>query len=189
MTARKSLPGLSGATGSTRGRYAYKPRHAYKPRPAGSLKAATVELIETVGGIGRAADLAGRSTSEVHRWGDSSDENMGRSIPAAELRALEQAAGRPIVSAFLAAEAGGLVLPPGAGGASAAIEALDVSALAKLAKETAEAVAALAEGLADGRFTPEEAGRAVTQIDEAQAVLGGVRLLAVAVRDGGEPLA
>lgn len=168
MSQPKSLPGRR-AVG------------AYKARPAGSLKAATTELVEAAGGLGRAAELTGYGTTQVQRWGDPSEENLNTTIPAAAIRRLESDVGRPVVSAFLAAEAGAVLLPVMA----MTLPTLGAGAIARVAKEAADVLAAGAASIEDGAVTPREAGTVIREVDEAIAVLVAYRALLVAARDGG----
>jgi hypothetical protein len=77
---------------------------AYKPREPGSLKAATAELVAASGGLDRAAHLVRVGRSTLARYSDPVE--AGVYMPADVVRALELACGRPVVTAYLAAEQG-----------------------------------------------------------------------------------
>jgi hypothetical protein len=158
---------------------------ASKPRAAGTLKAATLALVEAAAGPGsameRAAELAEVARSTVQRWTDPDGECAAITIPAGKVRALEAAAGDPIVTRFLAHEAGCALVPLTLG---------DEDALAVLtglaAGQSGRVFERIARGLADGRLDPREAAEAKGQVDQALAAFARLRALLDAL-DGDGP--
>lgn len=151
----------------------------YKPRGAATLKAAASDLVTAVGGQPAAADHLGVAKGTVFRWTDDSEENAGRSIPANAVRALERRAGEPVVTRFLAAEAGCALVPL----APATLAADWNRELARVAKESADVLAGFAQALADGRVEPAEAGPLLTELDEALGVFAALRQRLAEKRD------
>jgi hypothetical protein len=149
---------------------------ASKPRAAGTLKAATLALIEAAAGPGapmeRAAELAEVARSTVQRWTDPDGESAAITIPAGKVRVLEAAAGDPIVTRFLAHEAGHALVPLTLG-AEDALAFLSAAALGR----TARVFERLADGLADGRLDRREAGEAKALTDTALAAFARLRAL------------
>lgn len=134
----------------------------FKPRAPGTLKAAVAALIERVGGIHRAADLTGRSRSQLQRYSDDVEPDM---MPVDLVRTLETNAGETIVSGFLVREQGGVVLhlPRGAGEAALNID------FAKIGERTSALFAEYGRALKDGKVTPKESGRLLRDLDEVLA--------------------
>ncbi|GAB4368192.1 MAG: hypothetical protein Kow00114_27320 [Kiloniellaceae bacterium] len=144
----------------------------YKDRAPGRLKDAVCDLVTACGGAPRAADVARVGRAQLFRYGDDSEENAGRHMPVDVVRALEGLCGDPVVTRFLAAEAGAVLLqvPPAAppGG--------DWSVrLSALAKETSDVFGRFAAALADGRISPREAGETIEEIDQAMTRLAELR--------------
>lgn len=157
----------------------------YKPRPAGSLKQATAGLVEACGGLAAAAGVARVGRTALFRYTDDSDDHADRYMPCDVLRALERQCGEPIVTRYLAAEAGAvlLMLPNAeAGGGIGAAASL-------LAKESADLFGAVTEAI-DTRgkhgsdVSPGEARDIIKESDEAMAKLAQLRALAMTIRDG-----
>lgn len=155
----------------------------YKPRPAGTLKEALAELVTAAGGNVRAAELLRTSASQVQRYTDPAEPDYCMRVD--QVRALEAATGRAIVTEFLAREAGGVLLP---------IETAGLGALgaeiAATAQEIAEMFGAFAEIQSDAseagaEVTANEAGRAVAEIDDVFEKIAAVRAWFVSIRDGG----
>jgi len=157
------------------------PRAPYKPRRAATLKAATSDLVTACGGQPAAADLLQVSKGTVFKWTDEDGENADRSITAHAVRLLEARAGQPIVTRFLAAEAGCALVPLSA-------EALDGDwngDLARSAKEAGDVLTGFATALADGRIDRTEAGPLLKEIDEALSFFAGLRHRVADRRDEG----
>lgn len=164
-------------TGGTRGAHGF-----VKPRPAGTLKDAILALVERLGGAIRAGEIAEVTKGQVQRWTDPDSDNAAVFPSAGKVRLLEAAAGEPVVTRFLAAEAG-FVLVPASGEMGPALPVL--AALA--AGEFGDVLRAIADGTAgDGALSPAEAGRVIKEIDEALAALAAARAFAAAARDGAD---
>lgn len=140
----------------------------YKTRPGGTLKEAEARLIKTVG-VERSADLLGRGRSQVYRYTDPAEVNDHLGVD--QVRILEGAAGDPIVTGFLAAEAGCALMdlrddsPDG-----------DVPRdVAAFADKSSSLFAAWAQSLADGVLDPSEAGELVAKVDRAMGALAQLR--------------
>lgn len=137
----------------------------YMPRPAGSLKDATSALVTAVGGQARAAELVGSSQSVLQRYTDPTAPD--RSIPAAKVRILEAAARQPIVTAFLAAEAGCLLLPLNIEPTGSTFRDF-----AAIGVEAADLFATVQRAQADGGIDQREAGEVIAALDDlARAVM------------------
>lgn len=151
----------------------------YKRRPAGTLVEAQSRLVEMAGGLVRAGDLAGRSKSQVARYTDPADF---QAMPADVVRCLEREAGEPVVSAFLAAEIGAVVLP-----LPAEPEADLHGHCRAMVERAAECFrlygAAMADRTSPGRIDAAEAGALVAGIDRTLAALGALRAACRAVSD------
>ncbi len=156
-------------------------KSAYKRRRAGSLKEATERLIGKCGGFtdcGRDPDCrVGKATLYAYTDGDD-DANRVKHMPIDVVRYLEARCGDPIVSRFLAAEAGHVMirldipedlaqLPPAL--ATAAAEASDVYRIA-------------AEALGDGEISRPEAEKLTREIDEAITAFAAMRQSLTRVR-------
>lgn len=152
----------------------------YKPRPAGSLKAAVSALITEAGGLQRCADLVGRGTSQIARWGDPAEPDQ---MPVGVVLALEAAVGRPVVSGWLVAELGGAVMPMGAAEAGATGGGGVHAASARMAAEQSDYFAKLSVAVADGRIDPAEAGRLLEALDHQVAEAMACRASLQAIRD------
>ncbi len=129
-----------------------KARRLYKPRPAGTLKAAMAELVEACGGTLRAADLLGVSQSQIQRCTDAVEAKA--ELKLSWVRALERDCRRPIVTSFLALEAGHAIIPIDIG--SNAPLAAD---MARFGEHAAELFGRYATALADGALSATEAGQ------------------------------
>ncbi|WP_299393229.1 phage regulatory CII family protein [Pelagibius sp.] len=152
----------------------------YKDRNPASLKAAVSDLIESCGGGPRAADVARVGKASLFRYTDESEDNANYHMPADVIRALETHCGQPIVTRFLAAEAGAVLLTlPREGGLDG-----DWSVrLAALAKDSSDIFAKFGEILADGMITPREAGEVIQEVDKAMAHLGQIRAVMRSIAD------
>lgn len=154
----------------------------YKPRQPASLKDAVSDLVTACGGAPRAADVARVGKGQLFRYTDDSEDNADRHMPVDVVRALEGLCGDPVVTRFLAAEAGAVLLMVGQ-------RPVDLSGewsvrLSTLAKETSDVFGKFALALADGRIGRREAGEAIEEIDEAMAQLADLRAALRAIADG-----
>lgn len=148
-----------------------------KPRPAGTLKGAITALADALGGHVRTAEIAECSKGHVQRWTDPDGETAGTSPPVHKVRLMEAAAGDPIVTRFLAAEAGFALIPLNGAGAStiAVLSALAAGGAADLWRATADA-------LGDGVIDAREAGDIVRAADASLQAIGAVRARAAIAR-------
>ena len=160
-------------------------RAFHKPRRAGGAKAATMALVRSFGsdeisGLDVAADLLAVNRNTVWRWTDPSPENADRSIPLRHIRSLQGASGNMVLTEFLAAEAGAVVLqfpdgpPEAAGGAHAS----------KLAAQQARAWEGYARAIEDHKITPKEAGEMIDLLDGELRAAVAFRGFLQKVRDG-----
>ncbi len=83
----------------------------YKPRQFRSLKEAERKLIDAGGGLREAAKVCRVQTTTLYRYTDDTEENKDRHMPVDVVEALEQEAGLPIVTEYLAERAVRLLLP------------------------------------------------------------------------------
>ncbi len=150
----------------------------FKPRAPGTLKAAVASLIERVGGITRAADLTGRSRSQLQRYSDDAEPDM---VPVDLVRTLETVAGETIVSGFLVREQGGVVLhlPRGSGEAALNID------FARVGERTSALFAEYARSLKDGKLSAKENGRLLRDLDEVLTAAAVMRARLQANREEG----
>lgn len=147
-----------------------------------TVKATTAEAIRDAGG-NKVCAAAVTRIDRVATFSDYANEaEFKRVIPldtAIELDAFNMRAGRAPRFTALAAEQLGFFLArsPRAGDA-----ACDVSALCRVAKESAEAISAMSEAMADGVIMPGEARSVITEIEEAEAAFASfkARLKAIA---------
>ncbi len=157
-------------------------KSTFKARPAGSIELAAEMLINLVGGLSAAANVPGcRVGRQALFTYTDRDEYSDRHMPVDVVRVLEREAGDPVVTRYLAAEAGHVLwrvdLPEDLQELSAQV--------AKVGKEVSDVFAELAADLADGKMTAREAGRAVNEIDEAIEALATLRAACAEKRDGG----
>ncbi|QEX18523.1 hypothetical protein FRZ44_38300 [Hypericibacter terrae] len=159
-----------------------QPMRFQKPRPAGSLKSVLAETVAQLGGLERAGDWIGRSRTQVARFTDPAEADSFPTID--QIRTWEAALGRPLVTTFMALEAGALLLtmPQGEDGAAA----VD---LAAIGQETAELFRVYGEALRDGSISRGEAGAMVKEIDDVAAALVTARAHLVEIRDEQEEAA
>lgn len=152
----------------------------YKPRPAGSLKEATQALLTAAGGTVKASEITGRGQSVLQRYGDPAEP--GRTMPVQIALQLEKTCGQPIVTRYLAAEAGCLLLDLGA------VAAGRLGAeLARVGQEASDVFAAAAAAVEDdGKVDAGEAGRIVEELDDLLRAAMTYRQHLAAIRDGEE---
>lgn len=145
-----------------------------KPIDPDLPKAAVRRLFDQVGGIKRvAARLGYRSESQVYAMADGNDPAEITFAQVVQLTGPDAPAG----AEHLALVAGGVFLPIPA--ANTAIGALTGAAM----RESGEAAAELIEALAAG-LTPEEATRALPEIDDAVRAWTQLRARVAAVAKG-----
>lgn len=167
-------------TGGAASRHAAAPMRFQKPRPPGSLKSVLAEMVAQLGGLDRAGELIGRSRTQVARFTDPAEPEAFPTVD--QVRTWEAALGKPLVTAFLALEAGALLLMMALGeDGEAAVD------LAVIGQETAELFRVYGEALRDGAITRGEAGLMVKEIDDVAAALLTARAHLVEIRDAGGP--
>lgn len=158
------------------------PSHTYKWREPGSLKQATAQLIDANGGPQCAAEGCRVTAGMLFKYTDPNDENRLRFMPVDIVRGLEQRCGDPVVTRFLAAEAGHVLirldLPDDVAGLP--------SALAEAAAEASDVYKVAAQCLEDGKVEPGEAAKLVEEIDEAIEAFAAMRTLVARLRRDGE---
>lgn len=145
-------------------------RRAYAMRRRGTLKEAVTELIGAVGGLERAAALTRVSPSTLQKYSSPNEEHEQRHMPVDVVRALEAAAGRPVVTRFLAAELGCTIERIGGD----AVDCLG-EASARAIHEAADVSAVTVKALADGVIEQHEADDIAREVDEAIEALQRVR--------------
>lgn len=151
---------------------------SYSPRPAGSLEQATDSLIAANGPRKFVAGLVRVRETQLIRYTDPGEI---AAMPADIIRSLEALCGDPIVTRYLAAESGHVLLrlaPEGEG----ALDALTADA----ARDFGELIAGLVEARADGHIDDREAGEAIERIDQMLTDLTGLREQLQTIRDGDE---
>jgi hypothetical protein len=125
------------------------------------LKHAAGELIAAAGGVSDVAALTGAHRGTVSRWqGAAYPETMPIEVAAA----LEMRLGRPIFTAILADLTGHECRPISDGEGAQPLE----RHLVRLAREGADAVAAMAEAAEDGNITPREAATLMRELAEVR---------------------
>lgn len=149
----------------------------YKVRPGGTLKEAEARLIETVG-VKRAADLLGRGRSQIYRYTDPAEPDAH--LGSDQVRILEGATGDPIVTSFLAAEAGCALMDMRDDSVDGDVPR-DVAAFAD---RSSALYAAWAQSLSDGALDPSEAGELVAKVDRVMGALAQLRAELVAKQRG-----
>lgn len=152
-----------------------------KVRPAGTLKSAILGLVEANGGCVRAGEVTETTKGNVQRWTDPDGETASTFPGVNKIRLLEASCGEPIVTRWMAAESGHVLVRMLASPQAA------ISVLAGLAGgEMGDVLRAVANAIEDdGELSPTEAGQIIKEIDEVLSALAAARAVAVAVRDGG----
>jgi hypothetical protein len=138
--------------------------------PAGlatRLKLATRALVSACGGGIQAAALCDLSPAHISRC-QSPDHPDTLSL--AHLAILEMHAGRPIVAAVLADLTGCRVEVLAGGVTDAGL----TTGLVRLAKESGEAIAALAAALQDGHCSPREGKTVLAELDDVAACVAAL---------------
>lgn len=161
---------------------------SYKRRPPGTLKEATDQLIDDAGGQKKVADLFNWKRQYLHDYTNDAAEDSNRTIPVGLARQIEAFTRNPILTRFLAAEAGCVLLPlpAGAAGGSAAVDLTQVSRrFAELCEAYGQALDPKGRGGAD--VTPAEAGRLVAEMHDLLEAVAGPMARMAALRDGEAP--
>lgn len=148
-----------------------------------ALKAATRQLVITVGGAVAAAAVTRGDHQGISRYGSANPEYDERFMPVDVVADLESECEQPVVTRALATQAGFLLVPmPKGVGAGTALGMVTAKAL----KETSEVFVALADALGDGKVCAADARRVVPEIDEAIAKLAALKLQVQAEAEAGE---
>lgn len=144
------------------------------------IKAATRDLVAAVGGVDRAALVAGASSSQVSRWQLVTEPDL---IPLIKFARLEADCGLALVSGALAGLAGWRIERAGER------EDEPVAIMARQAEavgEMARLMQVAADAFADGRLTPAEAqeldrvaGDAMAKLDRLRQTLSAARAAGV----------
>lgn len=147
-----------------------------------ALKAATRQLVTTVGGPSAAALVTRGDHQSVSRYGSANPEHGERFMPIDVVADLESECEQPIVTRMLAEQAGFLLVPMPRAAGGLALQMITAKAL----KETSEVFVSLADSLGDGSLSADEAERVTRDIDEAIAKLAALRLQVLAEAEGAE---
>lgn len=137
-------------------------RGLQKIRRPGSLKEAEAELVQACGGQSASAEFARVGKSQLARYTDDSGDNETVHMPADIVEVLERACGEPIVTRFLAAASGHVLID------------CDPIALAKpypvllsaIGRDSGELFAECAKALADGTLRADERGRVKRELNQ-----------------------
>lgn len=124
-------------------------------------------LIAAAGGLEEAAAITGKSTSALSRY---QTPNCPESMPSTVARALEAVthghAGHPLMTRFNADRAGfTLIKLPERLDCDRALKTVH-GALAKLSKESGEAIGTIVADIADGRTTAAELERGIAELTD-----------------------
>lgn len=158
---------------------------SYKRRPPGTLKDATDQLIDAAGGQKKVADLFNWKRQYLHEYSNDGGDDTNRTIPAGLARQIEAFIGDPILTRFLAAEAGCVLLPlpKGAGAGQAGMDCARIAQrFGELMEEYAKALCARGQGGA--AVTQAEAGRLVAEMHDLLEAMAGPLSAMSAIRDG-----
>jgi hypothetical protein len=143
----------------------------------GFIKLAVIRAIKHVGGIDRAARVAGVSTSQAGRWNNRNDIDLPTLEHMVELdEAALACGGKAEILATFAAELGHVAIPlPDVAGSQANL-ALQ---MAEATAEFGDVARTLMAALADDRIDNREAGALAQEIDDAMQALGRMRALVI----------
>ena len=161
MTARNSHGGKNSrsvAAASAGMRRANSPAirvGAYKEREPASLKDAQTRLVEACGGQVAASALCRVGKSQIHRYTDESDEHQFDHMPVDIVLVLERACGDAIVTRYLAAVQGHVLVDL----SEAAKHQPYPAVLSRIGQETGELFAEATRALADGTLSASERPR------------------------------
>jgi hypothetical protein len=160
---------------------------SYKRRPPGTIKEATDQLIDAAGGQKKVADLFNWKRQYLFAYTNDDGEDARLTMPVGLARLIETHVGDPILTRFLAAEQGWLMLPlpKAAGGGQAG---LDCAAIARRFGELMEEYGKALDpkGSGGASVTPAEAGRLVAEMHDLLEALAGPLAMMSALRDGGD---
>ncbi len=139
----------------------------------GFIKLAVIRTIKHVGGIDRAARVAGVSSSHAGRWNNRNDIDLPTLEHMVELdEAALACGGRAEILTAYAAELGHVAIElPAATGNCASLALVMV----EVAAEVGDVARALTAAAADDRIDARESGGLVHEIDQAMAALAKMR--------------
>lgn len=139
------------------------------------LKAAQKDLVSRCGGIERAANIAGYSPSQMHRFSDT--KAAPDLMPLHVALILEAECGVPYVTSAMAEINGHKLAAPEANGAETInVEREVFQCNTEVMRQFGTLIAAVAEGLADGKLTPAELDRIARQTAPLRELLAKLEL-------------
>ena len=153
--------------------------HFIKTRQPASLKSVFAELIAKSGGTHRAAELVNSSATIIHKCTDPL--YPPKELRISWVRILEKMCGEPIVTEFLAAEAGCLLI-------KLRYDLNDnlMQDIARIGREYGEFMDRLGRALSDGFVDPSEARELIVELDEMAGAMAAAReVLSKKVTDHG----
>lgn len=121
------------------------------PREPGSLKDAEAALVKACGGLDKASALTRVKPSQMQRYTAPGEPDCH--MPADVVMALEMHCGQPVVTQFLALQAGGVFLPLPKHGVD---RKSYMRHLGAIGKDTGQLYSQACEALADGNLTSRE---------------------------------
>lgn len=156
----------------------------YAPRKRGTLHAALTTAIEELGGAEKAGDVIERSPGWIYDAANPHrPDGKKATLTWADARAMARA-GALAIAEDMAAEAGGVFMPP--------LPALTPNALhgtlAAWMSEHSQAVTEIVRRLADGELDKADAEAALPEIDDELRTLMAVRAMLERVAKTGEAL-
>lgn len=152
-------------------------------RTPGTFKSVQRELVDLVGGI-EAAEiiLQGRvRRAQIARYTSQGDADLLTHMPIDVVRTLERVAGAPIVTEFLATEAGAMLVPVTRCEQQAETY---LSYLGAVGEKTGDLFRTMTGALADGVMTPVEAGENMAVVMHLTSSLAVLYARLAKVRDG-----
>lgn len=156
----------------------------YAPRKRGTLHAALTTAVEELGGAEKAGDVIERSPGWIYDAANPHrPDGKKATLTWADARALARA-GALAIAEDMAAEAGGVFMPPIPSTSPAALH----GALAAYLNEHGQAVSEIVKRAADGEVDRADAEAALPELDDALRTLMAVRALLESVATTGEAL-
>lgn len=156
----------------------------YSPRKRGTLHAALTKAVEDLGGVDKVGDVIEESPGWVY---DAANPHRAKgkaaSLSWAQARALARA-GALSIAEDMAAEAGGVFMPPLPAMTPVALH----GTLAAWMAEHSQAVTEIVRRLADGELDQADAEAALPEIDDELRTLMAVRAMLERVAKTGEAL-
>lgn len=153
-------------------------RGYYKARLPGTLKGAEAELVAANGGPVAAQENCTVKKTVLQQASDGDHPTRHLSLPV--VAQLEKAIGRPVVTAFLAAELGCVVEPV----CGRCIDSLPV-VVGRITSEMGELLSAAARDVQSGTLTRVNAANVLRETDDVIAAVLELRAAARAVIENG----